>query len=50
MACWLGGIADDLTGATDLALILRREGLRSVLMIGPPRPGTAAGPAVMLRG
>ena len=45
MACWLGGIADDLTGATDLALILRREGLRVVLVIGPPWPDGTAPPA-----
>ncbi len=33
----LGCIADDLTGATDLALMLAREGLRTVQTIGVPR-------------
>ncbi|HEV2566574.1 MAG TPA: 3-oxo-tetronate kinase [Microvirga sp.] len=33
----LGCIADDLTGATDLALMLAREGLRTVQTIGAPR-------------
>jgi 3-dehydrotetronate 4-kinase len=32
----LGCIADDLTGATDLALMLAREGLRTVQTIGIP--------------
>ncbi len=32
----LGCIADDLTGATDLALMLAREGLRTVQTIGVP--------------
>jgi len=32
----LGCIADDLTGATDLALMLSREGLRTVQTIGVP--------------
>jgi uncharacterized protein YgbK (DUF1537 family) len=34
----LGCIADDLTGATDLALMLAREGLRTVQTIGVPGP------------
>ncbi len=34
----LGCIADDLTGATDLALMLSREGLRTVQTIGAPNP------------
>ncbi len=34
----LGCIADDLTGATDLALMLTREGLRTVQSTGLPRP------------
>ena len=34
----LGCIADDLTGATDLALMLSREGLRTVQTIGVPAP------------
>ncbi|WP_262271174.1 3-oxo-tetronate kinase [Microvirga yunnanensis] len=33
----LGCIADDLTGATDLALMLAREGLRTIQTIGAPR-------------
>ncbi|MBD2749867.1 four-carbon acid sugar kinase family protein [Microvirga sp. BT688] len=33
----LGCIADDLTGATDLALMLAREGLRIIQTIGIPR-------------
>jgi 3-dehydrotetronate 4-kinase len=32
----LGAIADDLTGATDLALTLSREGMRTVQTIGIP--------------
>jgi len=35
----LGAIADDLTGATDLASILRREGWRVALNVGVPAPG-----------
>ncbi|MEZ0168238.1 3-oxo-tetronate kinase [Microvirga sp. TS319] len=34
----LGCIADDLTGATDLALMLAREGLKTVQTIGVPGP------------
>lgn len=36
----LGCIADDLTGATDLALTLAREGMRTVQVNGLPEPGT----------
>jgi uncharacterized protein YgbK (DUF1537 family) len=36
----LGCIADDLTGATDLALTLVRGGMRTVQTIGIPKPGT----------
>lgn len=32
----LGAIADDLTGATDLALMLSREGMRTVQVVGVP--------------
>ena len=32
----LGCIADDLTGATDLALMLTREGLRTLQTTGLP--------------
>ncbi len=40
MALLLGCIADDFTGATDLAGTLVREGMRTVQMIGVPAPGT----------
>lgn len=36
MAPFLGCIADDLTGATDLALMLTRGGMRTVQVIGVP--------------
>lgn len=35
----IGAVADDLTGATDLCLMLSREGLRTVQVIGVPAPG-----------
>lgn len=35
----LGAIADDLTGATDLALMLSREGMRTVQTVGVPPQG-----------
>jgi uncharacterized protein YgbK (DUF1537 family) len=35
----LGAIADDLTGATDLALMLSREGMRTIQTIGVPEAG-----------
>ncbi len=35
----LGAIADDFTGATDLASMLVRNGMRTVQLIGTPRPG-----------
>ena len=38
----LGCIADDYTGASDLANTLRRNGLRTVQTIGVPDPGLAA--------
>ena len=37
----LGCVADDFTGATDLANNLVRGGLRTVQLIGVPKPGTA---------
>ncbi|MEQ8394715.1 3-oxo-tetronate kinase [Thalassobaculum sp.] len=37
----LGCVADDFTGATDLANNLVRGGLRTVQLIGVPAPGTA---------
>lgn len=36
---FIGAIADDLTGATDLALALSRGGLRVVQIVGEPRNG-----------
>ncbi|MCP8895237.1 four-carbon acid sugar kinase family protein [Shinella daejeonensis] len=41
----LGAIADDLTGATDLALTLSREGMRTVQVVGVPPEGFTAGDA-----
>ena len=35
----LGAIADDFTGATDLASMLVRGGMRTMQLIGLPRPG-----------
>jgi uncharacterized protein YgbK (DUF1537 family) len=35
----LGCIADDFTGATDLANMLVRSGMRTVQTIGVPEPG-----------
>ncbi len=37
----LGVIADDMTGATDVALMLNRSGMRTVQTIGVPLPGQA---------
>jgi len=42
MPILLGAVADDFTGATDLANTLVRGGMRTVQMIGVPEPGTAA--------
>ncbi|WP_119254623.1 3-oxo-tetronate kinase [Shinella zoogloeoides] len=41
----LGAIADDLTGATDLALTLSREGMRTVQVVGVPQEGFDFGDA-----
>jgi 3-dehydrotetronate 4-kinase len=41
MSVLLGAIADDFTGATDLCNTLVRRGMRSVQLIGVPRPGDA---------
>ena len=38
-AMLLGAIADDFTGATDLCSMLVRGGMRTVQLIGVPRPG-----------
>ena len=35
----LGAIADDFTGATDLASMLVGQGMRAVQLIGVPKPG-----------
>jgi len=37
----LGCIADDITGATDLALMLARSGMRTVQVMGVPETGSA---------
>ncbi len=37
----LGVIADDMTGATDVALMLSRAGMRTLQVIGAPAPGAA---------
>lgn len=39
----LGVIADDFTGATDVAVALRRAGLRTLLFFGVPEDGTGEG-------
>lgn len=41
----LGAIADDLTGATDLALMLTRGGMRVLQVVGVPPAGTRFGDA-----
>ena len=41
MTILLGAIADDFTGATDLANTLVRQGMRTVQLIDVPRPGTS---------
>lgn len=41
----IGAIADDLTGATDLALMLARNGMKTVQVIGVPAEGTSFGDA-----
>lgn len=38
----LGAVADDFTGATDLAALMARSGLSVSLRIGVPEPGTEA--------
>jgi len=42
---FIGAIADDLTGATDLALMLSRAGMRVLQTVGVPEPGTDFGDA-----
>lgn len=41
----LGAVADDLTGATDLSLMLSREGMKTVQVIGVPDNGAGFGDA-----
>lgn len=41
----LGAIADDLTGATDLALTLSREGMKTIQVVGVPPAGFDFGAA-----
>jgi uncharacterized protein YgbK (DUF1537 family) len=41
MTLLLGAIADDFTGATDLASMLTRGGMRTILKLGAPKPGEA---------
>jgi len=41
MTLLLGAIADDFTGATDLASMLTRGGMRTILKLGVPGPGEA---------
>ncbi|MCX5480206.1 four-carbon acid sugar kinase family protein [Kaistia geumhonensis] len=49
----LGAVADDLTGATDLALMLAREGMKTVQVVGTPPatfdPGEAEAVVVALK-
>ncbi len=40
-----GVVADDFTGASDIANTLVQGGMRTVLTIGPPQPGRDYGPA-----
>ncbi|RUT32819.1 four-carbon acid sugar kinase family protein [Arsenicitalea aurantiaca] len=42
---FIGAIADDLTGATDLALMLAREGLEVLQVVGVPAPDSDFGSA-----
>ena len=41
----LGAVADDLTGAADLALMISRQGMKTVQVIGVPPPGMDFGGA-----
>lgn len=52
MTLWLGCIADDLTGATDVALMLQSSGMRTIQTIGvpsAPAPDDAAAVVVALK-
>ncbi|HYW76553.1 MAG TPA: four-carbon acid sugar kinase family protein, partial [Gammaproteobacteria bacterium] len=41
MSMVLGCIADDFTGATDLANTLVKQGMRTIQLIGVPQPDQA---------
>ena len=41
----IGAIADDLTGATDIALTLTREGMRTLQVVGAPKADVDVGDA-----
>lgn len=45
MTILLGSIADDFTGATDLANTLVKAGMRTIQLLGVPRPGLSVPPA-----
>ncbi|MDQ1902152.1 four-carbon acid sugar kinase family protein [Paracoccus sp. WLY502] len=42
---FIGAIADDLTGASDLSLVLSRSGMKVVQVVGIPAPDLATGDA-----
>lgn len=42
---WLGVVADDVTGACDLAGVVRAAGLVTVVRLGAPEPGDELAPA-----
>jgi uncharacterized protein YgbK (DUF1537 family) len=42
---YIGAIADDLTGATDLSLTFSREGMRVLQVVGVPEQGADFGDA-----
>lgn len=44
----IGAVADDITGATDLCLMLSREGLRTVQIIGVPDRGFPEADAIVI--
>ncbi|WP_026874133.1 3-oxo-tetronate kinase [Jiangella gansuensis] len=41
---WLGVIADDVTGACDLAGVVTAAGLPATVLLGPPQPGDEPAP------
>lgn len=44
VGAWLGCVADDYTGATDVAAALRRAGMRTALVLGRPERGSRPPP------